>query len=245
MWIICNKVRANSQWQWFALIVNLVNVIGLLTDDTSCDGDCGDTYQDTVLPTIDVLANVVFTLDMLDAMVVLGFKSFFDNPYNSLDFFVVITSWLGLADVVVDFSSLRALRVLRILKLVKYFRGVQSVVGAIYHSKGSIWHVLQFMIFWLIIFGILGLTLFGGQLRHRCVVDTSYPSQTSGITYSSEYADVNGTAAMGEFEYFCTLSNKRESFPFPYRCASYMTCDKDYGNPHYGEARVSAQGFCT
>ena len=237
-WLFCNKVRANAGWQWLTLIVNLVNVIGLMSDDTSCDGDCDDIYQDTVLPVLGLIASIVFTLDMVDAMVVIGLKTFFHNPYDQLDFFVVLTGWLDIATEQVDFSSLRALRVLRVLKMVKYFSGIGSVIGSIYHNLGPIWNVIRFMLFWMTIFGILGITLFSGRLRHRCVIDTAYPSQTSGITYSSAYADVNATASMGEYEYFCTDSANRESFPFPYRCASYMTCNKDYGNPNYGATRV-------
>ena len=214
-----------------------------MSDSTSCQpGGCGDTYQDEVLPTFDLVANLVFTVDLAISMIVLGSKSFFKDYFNQIDFLVVFTSWADLVFYGVNFSALRALRVLRPMKLVRYFKGIQSVIGSIYLNVGAISDVIQMMIFWLIIFGILGLTLFGGMLQHRCVVKSAYPSQTSGITYGADYADVNATAGMGEFEYFCTASDAREAFPFPYRCASYMTCDLEYGNPHHGAISFDNMG---
>ena len=235
LWKFAARLRADPRFQWFMLITNLVNVFGLMSDDTSCDpGDCDDMYQDILLPWLDGGANVLFTLDMFNSMIVLGFASYFDNPFLILDFFVVVTGWLDFADLGLNVSALRALRVLRPMRLIKYFKGIQSIVGSIYFNLEPIWNVLQFMLFFLIIFGIAGITIFPGKLQHRCVVTGPYPSQTAGVIYTNDYATVNDVGEFGEFEYFCTTDTKRESYPFPYRCASYMTCDTRFGNPHHG-----------
>ena len=168
-------------------------------------------------------------------MIVLGFKSYFDNPFLILDFVVVMTGWLDLAEFGgINASSMKVLRVLRPIRLVKYFKGIQAIIGAIYFNMKPIWNIISFMLFFLIIFGIVGITLFGAKLSARCIVAGPYPSQTTGIVYSDEYATVADVAEFGEFEYFCTESSTRVSYPFPYRCASYMTCDATYGNPHHG-----------
>ena len=236
LWQTCSQIRAEPHWQWFMLVINLVNVSGLICDDTSCDpGDCTDDFQNHILPVLDMVANVLFTIDMLIAMVVLGFASYFDDKMLVIDFVVVFTGWIDAAGGIgMDFSSLRALRVLRPLRLVKYFQGIQAIVGAIYYNLEPIWNVIQFMLFFLTIFGIAGITLFSGKLQSRCVVTEAYGSQTAGITYDSQYAGVGDIGGMGELEYLCTSSNERVSFPFPYRCASHMTCDTDSGNPHHG-----------
>ena len=227
------------------LIVNLVNVIGLMSDDTSCDPpDCGSTYQDHILPVLDWMASLLFTIDMINSMIVLGFASYFDDAFNKLDFFVVLTGWLDVAELGMDFSALRALRVLRPMRLVKYFKGIQAIIGAIYFNLEPIGNVIQFMLFFLIIFGIAGITLFPGKLQHRCVVDSAYPSQTVGIDYGEDYAAAEDVGEFGEFEYFCTPSTERQSYPFPYRCASYMTCDSKFGNPHFGATNFDNFGGC-
>jgi hypothetical protein len=219
-----------------------------MSDDTSCDpGDCSNAYQNHVLPALDWIANLLFTLDMLNSMVVLGFASYFDDAFLVLDFVVVITGWLDVFDMLsgIDVSALRALRVLRPMRLVKYFRGIQAIVGAIHFNLEPIANVIQFMTFFLIIFGIAGVTLFPGKLQQRCVVEGPYGSQTSGVNYTSEYAAEPGEVAeFGEFEYFCTPDNDRVSFPFPYRCASYMKCDTSYGNQHFGATSFDNFGSC-
>ena len=235
LWQAASRLRADPGFQWFGLIVNLINVVGLMSDDTSCDPpECGNDYQNHVLPIMDWLANIFFTLDMINSMIVLGFASYFDNSFLVLDFFVVVTGWMDAAELGMDVSALRALRVLRPMRLVKYFKGIQAIIGAIVHNIEPLWNVLQFMLFFLIIFGIAGVTLFPGKLQHRCVVTGPYPSQTAGIVYGDDYASPEDVGELGEFEYFCTSDTERVSFPFPYRCASYMTCDETFGNPHHG-----------
>ena len=179
LWQVCTKMRSSVLWQPFMLAVNLINVLGLMSIDTSCDaGDCDSTYQNDVLPALDMTTNVLFTLDMITSMIVFGFKSYFSNSFNNLDFFVVVKGWLDVLSVGVDVSALRALRVLRPLRLIKYFKGIQSIGGAIYYNLDSLWNVTQFMLFFIVIFGIAGISLFPGKLQHRCIVTAPYPSQT-------------------------------------------------------------------
>ena len=214
-----------------------------MSEDTACEPpDCTNSYQNDILPILDWFAQVFFTFDMINSMVVLGFASYFDNSFLQLDFLVVLTGWMQVAQIGMDVSALRALRVLRPMRLIKYFKGIQAIIGAIVHNIEPIWNVIQFMIFFLIIFGIAGITLFPGQLQHRCVVTGPYPSQTAGITYDEDYASADDPGEMGEFEYHCTAENKRVSFPFPYRCASYMTCDTKFGNMHDGSTHFDNFG---
>ena len=133
-------------------------------------------------------------------MIVLGFKTYYDNTFLILDFTVVLTGWIDAFDMLggLDVSALRALRVLRPMRLVKYFKGIQAIIGAIYFNIEPIWNVISFMLFWLIIFGIAGITLFPGKLQHRCVIESAYSSNTAGITYDDDYAALGEVAEMGE-----------------------------------------------
>ena len=179
IWKLSNVIRTHRLWQPFMLGVNLINVIGLMSSETSCDpGDCDNVYQDHVLPALDVTTNVLFTLDMLTAMIVLGFASYFANSFNKLDFFVVLQGWINSFAVGIDLSALRALRVLRPLRMIKYFKAIQSIGGAIYFNLDPLLNVLQFMVFFIVIFGIAGISLFPGKLQQRCVVSGAYGSQT-------------------------------------------------------------------
>ena len=62
--------------------------------------------------------------------------------------------------------------------MIKYFKAIQSIGGAIYFNLDPLLNVLQFMVFFIVIFGIAGISLFPGMLQHRCVVSGAYGSQT-------------------------------------------------------------------
>ena len=124
LWQAASKIRADPGYQWFGLIVNLINVFGLMSEDTACEPpDCTNSYQNDILPILDWFAQIFFTFDMINSMIVLGFASYFDNSFLQLDFLVVLTGWMQVAQIGMDVSALRALRVLRPMCLVKYFKG--------------------------------------------------------------------------------------------------------------------------
>ena len=66
VWQACAQLRSDPAWQWFMLVINLINVAGLMSDDTSCEPpDCNSSYQNDLLPVLDWLANILFTIDMV------------------------------------------------------------------------------------------------------------------------------------------------------------------------------------
>ena len=66
LWQNAARVRDDARVQWFVLVVNLVNVFSLMAEDTACDpGECDDVYQDIVLPTLNIIAQITFTVDMV------------------------------------------------------------------------------------------------------------------------------------------------------------------------------------
>ena len=155
-----------------------------------------------------------------------------------LDFAVVLTGWLDATLEIGNFSAFRALRVLRPLRLVRFFRGIQAIVGSIYHNTSLICNVLSFMAFFLLVFGILGIQNFGGVYENRCIVIAPVPggqfvasyngSQATVTSYDGSYADMGGTAVWGEFENFCSNSSLA---PLG-NCPAYQQCWKGQPNPH-------------
>ena len=224
------------------LATNLVNVMGLVMLDPNPVTAEQSSFQTYLLPAFDLFANTMFTFDMIVGMLVLGLASYFHDPFNQLDFFVVMTGWLDALEMTfVDFSALRVLRVLRPLRLVRFFKGIQAIVGSILHSAALIMNVTMFMFFFLLLFGIFGVENFMGTYARRCVVTgpavagvTFSPSggfQPAPNSYSSEDTslyDDGEVAEMGEFEYWCS------NHSMALQCPSNMVCDASYGNPHFG-----------
>ena len=105
-------------------------------------------------------------------------------------------------------------------------------------------NVLAFMMFFMLVFGILGIENFKGTLQHRCIVDGPAPSGyislgKQGARLATNFYTRNDTAYfdgegsegnMGEFELWCGRDGKGVS------CPSNMFCKYDFGNPHFGFA---------
>jgi len=161
VYVTLKNLRASPCWQWTMLTINILNVLGLMAQETDPVKAAADDMQSIVLPIMDWIANIMFTVDMFCGMIVMGLYSYFSDQFCQLDFFVVVTGWLDAADLgLVDFSSFRVLRVLRPLRLIQYFKGVQAIIGSIVYGWPLILNVLAFMCFFLLVFGILGVENF-------------------------------------------------------------------------------------
>jgi len=234
------SVRTNPFFQWFMLSVNLINVFTLMTQKPvlNCDqddiSDTYDSYQTKTLPTLDLITNVIFSLDMILAMCVLGLRQYFADSFNQLDFVVVFTGWGDTAGVGGNFSAFRALRVLRPLRLIKFFTGIQAIIGSIYHNLALIINVLSFMGFFMLVFGILAIQNFGGVYSQRCIVQSAVPTLTTERDYNPlSYSAIGEPAKYGEFETFC--ANTTRFAPLG-TCPSYQECLAGNTNPHHGSA---------
>lgn len=86
-----HSIKSNPYWQWTMLTINILNVIGLCMMETDPAEAERSTMHSVILPIMDYFASIMFTVDMLIGMMVLGLKSYFDDQFNQLDFFVVVT----------------------------------------------------------------------------------------------------------------------------------------------------------
>ncbi|XP_043930754.1 sodium channel protein type 2 subunit alpha-like isoform X1 [Protopterus annectens] len=104
--------------------------------------------------------------------------TFLRDPWNWLDFSVIVmayvTEFVNLGNV----SALRTFRVLRALKTISVIPGLKTIVGALIQSVKKLSDVMILTVFCLSVFALIGLQLFMGNLRNKCV---RWPPPTSGI----------------------------------------------------------------
>jgi hypothetical protein len=99
-----------------------------------------------------------------------GEGSYISEPWNRLDFIVVVTS--GVPGV----SALRTFRVLRPLKSLNAVPELQKIVKGILRAGAGILDVGVVLLFVFTIFGIMGVNLFGtGGQMHRLCRATPFP----------------------------------------------------------------------
>uniref|UniRef100_A0A3Q4H6K6 Sodium channel protein n=1 Tax=Neolamprologus brichardi TaxID=32507 RepID=A0A3Q4H6K6_NEOBR len=115
----------------------------------------------------------IYTFESLVKITARGFCidgfTFLRDPWNWLDFMVIsmayITEFVNLGNV----SALRTFRVLRALKTISVIPGLKTIVGALIQSVKKLSDVMILTVFCLSVFALIGLQLFMGNLRHKCV----------------------------------------------------------------------------
>jgi hypothetical protein len=123
----------------------------------------------------DVIITALFVLEMVAKIVALGFSNhktaYLRNPWNVLDFLIVIISVLSLA--LADLASklralrsLRALRALRPLRVVSRYPGLKLVVNAVIGALPKVKNVLLINFLFLLLLAIVGLQNFSGSLSY-------------------------------------------------------------------------------
>ncbi|XP_037107454.1 sodium channel, voltage gated, type VIII, alpha subunit b isoform X6 [Syngnathus acus] len=191
----------------------------------------------------------IYTFESLTKIVARGFAidgfTFLRDPWNWLDFMVIsmayITEFVNLGNV----SALRTFRVLRALKTISVIPGLKTIVGALIQSVKKLSDVMILTVFCLSVFALIGLQLFMGNLRQKCVF---WPVNTTNMYLS------NGSKGFDWDEY---IMNETNFYFYPGQadallcgnssdsgqCPEGFTCMKAGRNPNYGYTSFDSFGW--
>ncbi|KFW79170.1 Sodium channel protein type 5 subunit alpha, partial [Manacus vitellinus] len=129
----------------------------------------------------------IYTFESLIKILARGFCmtefTFLRDPWNWLDFSVIVMAYVGEFVNVGSVSPLRTFRVLRALKTISVIPGLKTIVGALIQSVKKLADVMILTVFCLSVFALIGLQLFMGNLRHKCVRDYTMFNFTNGSLY--------------------------------------------------------------
>jgi hypothetical protein len=142
-----------------------------------------------VLFRADVVITVLFSCEMFIRIIAMGFynsgwsadrkvrvgeRMYLNDPWNRLDFLIVLSSWLtALIEIAgmnlgIELSTLRALRVLRLLRSLRFFSGIKTILVVVAEAIPYSLDVLSFMAFVAVVSGIIGVQMFRGRTLSRC-----------------------------------------------------------------------------
>ncbi|XP_022377106.1 sodium channel protein type 5 subunit alpha isoform X8 [Enhydra lutris kenyoni] len=192
---------------------------------------------------VEYTFTAIYTFESLVKILARGFClhafTFLRDPWNWLDFSVIVmaytTEFVDLGNV----SALRTFRVLRALKTISVISGLKTIVGALIQSVKKLADVMVLTVFCLSVFALIGLQLFMGNLRHKCVRnfttlnDTNGSVEAEGLVWKSldlylndpgNYLLKNGTSDV----LLCGNSSDAGTCPEGYRCL------KAGDNPDHG-----------
>uniref|UniRef100_A0A674H1B1 Sodium channel protein n=1 Tax=Taeniopygia guttata TaxID=59729 RepID=A0A674H1B1_TAEGU len=155
------------------------------------------------------------------------------DPWNWLDFVVIcfayITEFVNLGNL----SALRTFRVLRALKTISVIPGLKTIVGALIQSVKKLSDVMILTVFCLSVFALIGLQLFMGNLRNKCLF---WPTENSTAFEKHVVPYFNGT----EFDWAAYINEETNDFLLcgnssdAGKCPEEFICVKAGKNPNYG-----------
>ncbi|TRZ27018.1 hypothetical protein HGM15179_000063 [Zosterops borbonicus] len=199
----------------------------------------------------------IYTFESLIKIIARGFCledfTFLRDPWNWLDFTVItfayVTEFVDLGNV----SALRTFRVLRALKTISVIPGLKTIVGALIQSVKKLSDVMILTVFCLSVFALIGLQLFMGNLRNKCLqwppenftLETNITSQLNS-TIGENGTLVNSTVAVFDWKgyiedesHFYFLEGQNDALlcgnsSDAGQCPEGYTCVKAGRNPNYG-----------
>lgn len=161
----------DKKFEYLILLIILVSSIALAIDDPSVSPD---SQLGQSLSALDVSINVIFFVEAAAKVVAMGLfahpGAYLRHGWNVLDGFIVLASILFILVQDTRLSivrSFRMMRALRPLRMIKRLRGMQLVVATLVQTMPQIMNIILFGVFQFVVFGILGVQLFGGRFW-RC-----------------------------------------------------------------------------
>uniref|UniRef100_A0AAZ3PH01 Sodium channel protein n=1 Tax=Oncorhynchus tshawytscha TaxID=74940 RepID=A0AAZ3PH01_ONCTS len=199
----------------------------------------------------------IYTFESLIKILARGFCvgkfTFLRDPWNWLDFMVIsmayVTEFVDLGNV----SALRTFRVLRALKTISVIPGLKTIVGALIQSVKKLSDVMILTVFCLSVFALIGLQLFMGNLRQKCIrnlANDTTPDDRLNRTLGTP--DLNGTDFNGtDFNItsnYYYLLNRRDALlcgngSGAGLCPEGFTCIKAGRNPDYDYTSFDSFGW--
>jgi hypothetical protein len=157
-------------WSWFdgvILLTIVMNSFLMAMNDYDFRRSGGErSWRNDLVDTTELWFLAVFTFECGVKILAWGFflerHTYLRDPWNVLDFFVVVFGWIGRLPGVANLTALRALRILRPLRSVNAVKGMKILVRSLLASLPGLANVAMFMAFMYIVFSIIGLNSFRG-----------------------------------------------------------------------------------
>ncbi|XP_010156621.1 PREDICTED: sodium channel protein type 2 subunit alpha-like, partial [Eurypyga helias] len=226
------------------LVHSLFSMLIMLTILTNCVFMTWNNLPDWT-KNVEYTFTGIYTFEFLVKILARGFCindfTCLRDPWNWLDFVVIsfayITEFVNLGNV----SALRTFRVLRALKTISVIPGLKTIVGALIQSVKKLSDVMILTVFCLSVFALIGLQLFMGNLKNKCLL---WPSEnsTSFEEYLAPYFNgtvFDWTAYIDNESHFYRLEGEKDfllcgNSSDAGKCPEEFICVKAGRNPNYG-----------
>nr|CAB3265897.1 sodium channel protein type 9 subunit alpha [Phallusia mammillata] len=245
---IANRVLVHSLFNSFIMLTILVNCF-FMTQNTS--------NMPWVNNYVERIFLGIYTFEMIVKVLSRGFIlthfTYMRDPWNLLDISVIATAYLdvimnamaagGEAKKIPGMAALRAFRVLRALKAISAIPGLKAIVSALIESVKALKDVMILTLFGLSVFALIGLQLFMGSLRNKCI-KTWPPSYNQTLQDAWDTQNYTNVTKPFERSYYASPELLKSQFVFKTTDGQLIPFD-NLNNSHGLEgALVSLPMFC-
>ncbi|KAM6178332.1 sodium channel protein type 7 subunit alpha [Rhynchocyon petersi] len=188
----------------------------------------------------------IYTIEILVKLIARGMWagpfSFVGDPWNWLDFSVTLFEFITRYSLPGFASILNIVRTLRILKIIPLNQGMKSLVGILNRCVKKLAGVIMLTLLFLGIFSLIGMGLFMGNLKHKCLW---WPQENENETLHNR---TENTYNIPEVENFYYLVGERYALLCGNRtdasqCPEGYMCVKTGGNPDFGYTNFDNFGW--
>ncbi|XP_037095012.1 sodium channel protein type 2 subunit alpha-like [Syngnathus acus] len=254
-----NLLRRISIW---ILVHSLFSLVIMCTIITNCVFMTLSRPPDWA-KNVEHTFTAIYTFESLVKILARGFCigkfTFLRDPWNWLDFSVIVMAYVTEFVNLGSFSALRTFRVLRALKAISVIPGLKTIVGALFQSVKKLADVMILTVFCLSVFALIGLQLFMGHLKQKCVFMPVHNNSAINGTFSNEtYMNItdhstqedpfNWTEYSLDNENYYYLKGKRDPLlcgngSEAGQCPEGFSCIKVGKNPDYGYTSFDSFGW--
>eukprot|EP01052_Picozoa_sp_SAG31_P015838 SAG31_NODE_1029_length_10253_cov_2.979515_2_plen_787_part_00 len=221
----CTALTQSNFFEGIVLLLILANSVTLaMYDPLVPESNMNQTLND-----LGKYFTIAFTIEMMLKIVAHGFvmgdvaylKS---SLWNWLDFVVVVT---GYADFIPGYDNklgvFRTVRLLRPLRTISGIRGMRLLVATLLSEQtlGGVASVCALLLFLITVFGIVGVNIFNGSLRQRCIA-----ADTLKVT--EQICTGTACAPAGDSTFFCSRYDPITGIEFENPAYGYVSFD-DFG----------------
>uniref|UniRef100_G3NXF0 Ion transport domain-containing protein n=1 Tax=Gasterosteus aculeatus aculeatus TaxID=481459 RepID=G3NXF0_GASAC len=220
------RIYLHSLFNFFILVTILTNCVLM----TMSDPPAWFKVAERVFTTIYMFEVII---KVVSRGFCFGKFTFLRDPWNWLDGMVISTGFLM---EFIDFGKVSVLATVpRVLKIFAVIPGLKTSVGALVRSLKRLLNVIVLMLLCLSVLALIGLLLFVGDLKRKCVIWPSYEIDN----YTDYLQDhVNYYYRSGSLDALL-CGNTSDSG----RCPEGYTCLKAGNNPNYGYTSFDSFGW--
>ncbi|XP_056281691.1 sodium channel, voltage-gated, type I-like, alpha isoform X1 [Pseudoliparis swirei] len=203
---------------------------------------------------VEYMFTGIYTLESVIKILARGFCigkfTFLRDPWNWLDFSVIVMAYLTEFLNLGNFSALRTFRVLRAFKAISVIPGLKTIVGALFQSVKKLADVMILTVFCLSVFALIGLQLFMGHLKQKCIrtIENSTSSYNGTDINGTEKSSFDWEAYTLNTSNYYVLPNKRDPLlcgngSEAGKCPEGFTCLRAGKNPDYNYTSFDSFGW--